>query len=151
MRDTTTEMEDMATEVSDATTDVEDLITDAEGTTTPAEKPRDSPEKPSGWLICTICGSRFIPSRTSKVDSPECADVVKHAQFLRESRPGDVAHCSFCLKPLPEGSRKSRLFCDANCRNKYAYHINKDKGTEEGLSKDTSFYAKSQEGATNET
>jgi hypothetical protein len=104
-----------------------------------------------GWLICWICGNCFVPSRTSKVDPPECGDVVKHAGLLRESSPRDVAYCSFCLNPLPEGSRKSRMFCDANCRNKYAYHISKGKASQEGVSKDAVFYAKSQEGTTIES
>lgn len=101
-------------------------------------------EQHESWPECSICGQRYTPSRSSKPS--QCSDVVRHAGLLRGSQPKPVGYCSFCNAALPGNSRKSRMFCNANCRNGYAYHVNKDKSKQGSAGEDTHFYAKSKEG-----
>jgi hypothetical protein len=83
-------------------------------------------ERADPWERC-FCGQRYIPSRTS---DGTCQDHVRHAKLLRESGPKNVVRCSFCLAPLPEDSRKSRQFCNSNCRVKFHY-ATKGRGNKE--------------------
>jgi hypothetical protein len=86
-----------------------------EGMSDPA-KASDRVSKEDGFLICSKCGNRLVPSRTSEIEPPVCGDTVLHLKIDNQSRVVSGPRCLFCSGPLPPGSRKSRVYCKDSCR-----------------------------------
>lgn len=84
------------------------------------------------WPKCTVCGSPFIPSRSTK--DGICGNVAVHIKLQREDRMQiTTPRCTFCGRIVPEnpnaeGRGRPRKYCSNSCKTQACSENRKLKG-----------------------